>query len=66
MKDLTLKNNKIMFLVVLLIKLFVLMINLLSEFLFIEFIKAILKEYTYCRKVMNKHLNKNVIMSEEE
>ena len=42
------------------------MINLLSEFLFIEFIKAILKEYTYCRKVMNKHLNKNVIMSEEE
>ena len=31
-----------------------------------EFIKAILKEYKYCRKVMNKHFNKNLIMSEEE
>ena len=31
-----------------------------------EFIKAILKEYQYCKKVMNKHFNKNLIMSEEE
>ena len=31
-----------------------------------QFIKAILKEYKYCRKVMNKHFNKNLIMSEEE
>ena len=31
-----------------------------------EFIKAILKEYTYCKKVMNKHFNENLIMSEEE
>ena len=31
-----------------------------------EFIKTILKEYKYCRKVMNKHFNKNLIMSEEE
>ena len=31
-----------------------------------EFIKAILKEYKYCKKVMNKHFNKNLIMSEEE
>ena len=31
-----------------------------------EFIKAILKEYEYCNKVMKKHLNKNLIMSEEE
>ena len=31
-----------------------------------EFIKAILKEYKYCRKVMNKHFNKNLIMSERE
>ena len=31
-----------------------------------EFIKAILKECKYCRKVMNKHFNKNLIMSEEE
>ena len=28
-----------------------------------EFIKAILKEYKYCKKVMNKHFNKNLIMS---
>ena len=31
-----------------------------------EFIKAILKEYKYCRKVINKHFNKNLIMTEEE
>ena len=31
-----------------------------------EFIKAILKEYKYCKKVMNKHFNKNLIMSEEK
>ena len=31
-----------------------------------EFIKAILKEYKYCRKVMKKHFNENLIMSEEE
>ena len=31
-----------------------------------EFIKSILKEYKYCKKVMNKHFNKNLIMSEEE
>ena len=31
-----------------------------------EFIKAILKEYKYRRKVMNKHVNKKLIVSEEE
>ena len=31
-----------------------------------KFIKTILKEYKYCRKIMNKHFNKNLIMSEEE
>ena len=31
-----------------------------------EFIKAIVKEYQYCKKVMNKHFNKNLIMTEEE
>ena len=31
-----------------------------------EFIKAILKEYKYPKKVINKHFNKNLIMSEEE
>ena len=52
------------------------MIDLLSKLLLIvvyrgenaanEFVKAILKEYKYCRKVMNKHFNKNFITSEEE
>ena len=31
-----------------------------------EFIIAILKEYEYCKKVMKKHFDKNLIMSEEE
>ena len=31
-----------------------------------EFIKEILNEYEYCKKVMKKHLNKNLIMSEKE
>ena len=31
-----------------------------------EFIKPILQEYEYCKKVMKKHFNKNVIMSEEK
>ena len=31
-----------------------------------EFIKTILKEYKYCKKIMNKYFNKNLIMSEEE
>ena len=30
------------------------------------FIKAILEEYKYCKKVMKKHLKKNWIISEEE
>ena len=71
MNVLTEKNIKITFLVVLLIKLFVLMIGLLRELLFIQvkmqqFIKAILEEYKYCKKVMNKKFNKNLIMSEKK
>ena len=31
-----------------------------------EIIKAILKEYKYWKKVMNKHFNKNVIINEQE
>ena len=31
-----------------------------------EFIKAIIKEYQYCKKVMKKHFYKNLIMGEEE
>ena len=27
-----------------------------------KFVKAILKEYEYCRKIMKKHFNKNLIM----
>ena len=51
-----------MFLVVLLAKLFVLMIDLVSQLLFrgenaaCGFIKAILKEYEYCKKVIKKRL----------
>ena len=31
-----------------------------------KFIEAILKEYEYCKKVVKKYCNKNLIMSEEE
>ena len=31
-----------------------------------EFIKVILEEYKYCKKIMKKHFNKNLIMTEEE
>ena len=31
-----------------------------------EFIKAILEEYKYCKKVTKKHFNKNLIISEKE
>ena len=31
-----------------------------------EFIKAILKEYKYCKKIMKEPFNKNLIMSEKE
>ena len=31
-----------------------------------KFIEAILREYQYCKKVMKKHFNKNLIMNEEE
>ena len=31
-----------------------------------KYIKAILEEYEYCKKVMRKYFNKNVIMSKKE
>ena len=31
-----------------------------------KFIETIPKEYEYCKKVMKKHFNKNLIMSKEE
>ena len=67
MKVLTQKNIKITSLVVLLTSLFVM--NFLvfrGENIAFKFIEAILKEYKYCKKVMKKHFNKNLIMSEEE
>ena len=32
----------------------------------LKFIKCIFKEYGYCRRVMKKHFNKNLIMTAEE
>ena len=31
-----------------------------------KFIEAFLREFEYCKKVMKKHFNKNLVMSEEE
>ena len=49
------------------------MINLPNQQLFFrgentayEFIEAIIKEYQYRKKIMKKHFNKSLIMSEEE
>ena len=67
------KNIKTIFLVVLLIKLFVLMINLLSQLLYImvkmqlmNLLKQFLKNINIAKKIMKKHFNKNLIMTEEE
>ena len=67
------KNIKITFLVVLLTNLFVLMINLPSQQLFLEvkmllmnLLEKFLKSISIVKKVMKKHFNKNLIMSEEE
>ena len=69
----TKKNIKIIFLAVLLTKLFVLTINLATDLFFTKeknatyrFIKLILEEYDYCEKMLKKHFNKNLIMSAEE
>ena len=37
-----------------------------SENTAFKFIEATLKEYEYCKKVMKKHSNKNLIMTEKE
>ena len=31
-----------------------------------QFIEVILKEFKYCKKLIKKHLNKNLIMTEKE
>ena len=67
MKALTQKNIKITFLVVCTDYRFTKPIVVYrGKNVACEFIKAILKEYKYRKKVMNKHFNKNLIMSEEE
>ena len=71
MKVLIQKNIRTIFLVVLLIKLFVLIINLQTiiyrgENAAYEFINTILEEYEYCQKIMKEYFNKNLIMTEEE
>ena len=67
--DNTLKDIKIIFLAFLLIKFFVLMINLASQLFFTEeknaifkFIEAILKNWLF-KKVIKKHFNKKLVMS---
>ena len=69
----TQRNINHIFLVVLLTKLFVLIINSVKKLFFTEkknalyrFIKAIFEEYDYCKKMIKKHFNKNFIMSTEE
>ena len=68
-KVLAQKNIRVTICVILLTKLFVLMIDLVvfrGENAAYEFIKVIFKEYEYCKKIMKKHFNKNLIMREEE
>ena len=67
------KKMKITFLVVFLINLFVLIINLASQVVLYrgentanKFIKAILEEHDYYKKVMKKYFSKNLIMPEED
>ena len=69
----TQKNIKVIFLAVLLTKLFVLIINLAKNFFMYrgknaayKFIEAVLKEYNYCKKIMKKRFNKNLAMPAEE
>ena len=40
--------------------------GIIREIQFRSSFKAILNEYKYCKKVMNKHFNKHLIMSREE
>ena len=67
-----LRSAKIIALAVLPIKSFVLMIVLVNQLFFTEknavyrFIEIIIKEYDYCKRVIKKHFNKNLIMSAED
>ena len=49
------------------------MINLVSQLFFTEkknavnkFIEKILKEYDYCKKIIKKHFNENLVMSADD
>ena len=62
-----------MFLVVMLTKLLVLMIDLVSQLLFLEvkmLLKNLLKQFfknlSIVKKIMKEHFNKNLVMTEEE
>ena len=67
------KNIKIIFLAVLFTNLSVLMISLVSRLLFLEvkmllsdLLKQFFRSMNTVKKVMKKHFNKNLIMTEEE
>ena len=69
----TQKNIKITFLVVLLTKVFVLIINLVRNLFFteekmqsIDLLKQFLKSMIIVKKMIKNHFNKNLIMSAEE
>ena len=69
----TQRHIKTIVLVVLLIKLCVLIINAAKKICLYrgknavnKFIKCIFKEYGYCRSVMKKHFNKNLVMTAEQ
>ena len=73
MKVVTQKNIMSMFLVVMLIKLFVLMIDLVNRLLFLEVkmliinvLKQFLKNISTVKKIMKGYFNKNLVMTEEE
>ena len=73
MKVLSQKNIKTTFLAVLLTKLFVLMIDLVNRFLFLEvkmllmdLLTQFLRSINTTKKVMKKYFNENLIMSEKE
>ena len=71
MKVFTQKNNKITFLAVFLTSLFVLIVNLVNQLLYIEvkillinLLKQFLKSMNTVEKQKKKHFNKNLIMTE--
>ena len=67
------KSIKHIFLAILLTKLYVLIISLANRLFFTEkkntvnkFIEASLEENDYCKKIIKKYFNKNIVMSVED